>query len=154
MVTAWRAGPRLNSPVMERQECYLPRCSHSRGTAPRLSKNYSRLLNWQEVSKDIYIQIYIHIYLSAYIPTHMGFPSVSVVKNLPAVQEIQVPSLGWEDPLEREWQPTLVFLLENSMDRGAWRATVYGVTKSQTQLKPLRTHTLTHIHIHVCIASV
>ena len=25
-------------------------------------------------------------------------------------------------------------LLENSMDRGAWQATVYGVTKSQTQL--------------------
>ena len=24
--------------------------------------------------------------------------------------------------------------LENSMDRGAWRATVHGVTKSQTQL--------------------
>ena len=25
--------------------------------------------------------------------------------------------------------------LENPMDRGAWRATVYGVAKSQTQLK-------------------
>ena len=24
------------------------------------------------------------------------------VKNLPAVQETQVPSLGWEDPLEKE----------------------------------------------------
>ena len=24
------------------------------------------------------------------------------VKNLPAVQEIQVRSLGWEDPLEKE----------------------------------------------------
>ena len=24
--------------------------------------------------------------------------------------------------------------LENSMDRGAWRATVHGITKSQTQL--------------------
>ena len=34
-----------------------------------------------------------------------GFPSGSMVKNLPAVQEIQemrVQSLGWEDPLERE----------------------------------------------------
>ena len=27
--------------------------------------------------------------------------------------------------------------LENSMDRGAWRTTVHGVTKSQTQLKQL-----------------
>ena len=25
-----------------------------------------------------------------------------MVKNLPAMQEIQVLSLGWEDPLERE----------------------------------------------------
>ena len=29
--------------------------------------------------------------------------------------------------------------LENPMGRGAWRATVYGVTKSQTQLRKLRT---------------
>ena len=33
-----------------------------------------------------------------------------MVKNLDAVQEIQVRSLGREDPLEREWLPTLVFL--------------------------------------------
>ena len=25
----------------------------------------------------------------------------AVVKNLPAMQETQVPSLGWEDPLEK-----------------------------------------------------
>ena len=31
--------------------------------------------------------------------------------------------------------------LENPMDRGAWRATVHGVTKNQTQLKPLSLHT-------------
>ena len=30
--------------------------------------------------------------------------------------------------------------LENSMDRGAWRATVYRVTKSRTRLKGARTH--------------
>ena len=32
------------------------------------------------------------------------------VKNLPAMQETWVLSLGWEDPLRREWQPTPVFL--------------------------------------------
>ena len=35
----------------------------------------------------------------------MGFPGGSVVKNLPAVQEMQdtqVSSLGWEDPLKEE----------------------------------------------------
>ena len=29
-----------------------------------------------------------------------------MVKNLPAVRKTQVWSLGWEDPLEKEWQPT------------------------------------------------
>ena len=32
----------------------------------------------------------------------MGFHVGSVVKNLPAKQEMQVQSLGWEDPLEKE----------------------------------------------------
>ena len=32
--------------------------------------------------------------------------------------------------------------LENSMDRGAWKATVHGVAKSWTQLKTLGIHEL------------
>ena len=32
----------------------------------------------------------------------MGSPDSSVVKNLPAMQEIWVQSLGWEDPLEKK----------------------------------------------------
>ena len=39
-----------------------------------------------------------------------GFPGSSVVKNLPAMQETQVQSLGQGDPLEEGKQPTLVFL--------------------------------------------
>ena len=35
-------------------------------------------------------------------------------------------------PWSRKWQPTPVFLLENSMNGGAWRATVHGAAKSQT----------------------
>ena len=38
------------------------------------------------------------------------FPVAQTVKNLPEMQEMGVRSLGWEDPLEREWQPTPVFL--------------------------------------------
>ena len=30
------------------------------------------------------------------------FPGFSVIKNLPAMQEMQVWSLGWEDSLEKE----------------------------------------------------
>ena len=33
-----------------------------------------------------------------------------MVKNLPAVQGTWVQSLGLEDPLEKEWLPTPVFL--------------------------------------------
>ena len=44
----------------------------------------------------------------------LGFPGGSVVKNPPAKQKMQVWSLGQEDPLEKEWQPTLTFLPGNS----------------------------------------
>ena len=33
-----------------------------------------------------------------------------MAKNLPAMQETQVQSLGQEDPLEKRWLPTPVFL--------------------------------------------
>ena len=45
----------------------------------------------------------------------LGFPSGSDVKNLPAKQKVQVWSLSQEDPLEREWLPTQVFLSGTSM---------------------------------------
>ena len=43
----------------------------------------------------------------------------------------------------RKWQPAPVFLPENSMDRGAWWATVHRVPKSQPQLSM---HAHTHNH--------
>ena len=42
--------------------------------------------------------------------SYVGFPDGSAVRNLPAMQETQVRSLGWEDPPEEEMQPTPVFL--------------------------------------------
>ena len=55
-----------------------------------------------------------------------------MVKSLPAVQETQVRTLGWEDPLEKEMATHSGILV--------WRipwteepvATVHEVTKSQT----------------------
>ena len=41
---------------------------------------------------------------------------------------------GWENPLEKERAALQYFCLENSMDTGAWWATVQGVAKSQTWL--------------------
>ena len=59
-----------------------------------------------------------------------------MVKNSPANEEdagsipgsVKSPGGGNDNPLQYS-------SLENSMDRGAWWATVHGVTKSQTQLK-------------------
>ena len=42
------------------------------------------------------------------------------VKNPTAMQESQVRSLGWEDPLEKEVAThSSILALENPMDRGA-----------------------------------
>ena len=50
------------------------------------------------------------------------------------MQETQVQSLGWEDPLKKGMPPTQYSCLKNSMDRRAWWASVHGVTKSWTRL--------------------
>ena len=51
---------------------------------------------------------------------------------------MQVRSLIQEDPWRKKGQPTQC--LENPMGKGAWKATIHRVAKSQTQLKQLSTH--------------
>ena len=41
-----------------------------------------------------------------YLLKAICFPGGSVVKNMPATQEMWVPSQGWEDPLEEEEMAT------------------------------------------------
>ena len=56
-----------------------------------------------------------------------------LVKNSPAVWETWVQSLDLEDPLEKGMGCSLEYSgLENSMDRGVWQATVFGIAKSWT----------------------
>ena len=55
----------------------------------------------------------VYIYIYKVRLTSKAFPGGSVVKNLPAMQETQVQSLGPEDPLEKG-MATLVFLLGES----------------------------------------
>ena len=63
-----------------------------------------------------------------------GFPGGSVVKNLPASAEVaSIPGLG-RSPREENGNPLQYSCLENPMDRGAYWATVHGVTNSWTQL--------------------
>ena len=45
----------------------------------------------------------------------------------------------------RNGNPLQYLCLENPMDRGAWRATTHGVTKSRTLLKRFSTHACTYI---------
>ena len=42
-----------------------------------------------------------------------------MVKNVPAMQEMQLQSLGQEDPWRRKWEPTPVFLLGNTTQKPA-----------------------------------
>ena len=58
-----------------------------------------------------------------------------MVKNLPAMHETWVWSLGGEDSQEEGMATHPSILAQRiPMDRGAWQATVHGVTKSRTQL--------------------
>ena len=57
------------------------------------------------------------------------------VKNPPAMQETQVQSLGWENPLEEGMAThSTSFAWRIPMDRGAWWAAVHEIAKSQTRL--------------------
>ena len=60
-----------------------------------------------------------------------GFPGASVVKNLPANAGDTglVPGSG-RSPGEGNGDPLKYSCLENSMNRGAWRAAVHGVAES------------------------
>ena len=79
----------------------------------------------------------LHFHLLRHI-VDMGFPGGGSGKE-PTCQcrrrEMWVQSLGWEDsPGEGNGNPLQYSCLENPMDRGACRATVHGVTESQTRL--------------------
>ena len=57
---------------------------------------------------------------------------LQTVKNRPTRWETLVRSLGQEDPMEKEMASHFSILMwRNPMDRGAWWATVHGVTKSR-----------------------
>ena len=66
------------------------------------------------------------------------------VKNLPAnagdLRDVGLIPGSGRSPEGGKGNPLQYSCLENSMDRGAWWATVHGVSKSQTPLKQLSTH--------------
>ena len=65
----------------------------------------------------------------------MGFWGDSVVKNLPAKQEMWVQSHGWDDPLEEEMathSSILAWEIPRTEEQGG--AVVHGIAKSWTWL--------------------
>ena len=76
------------------------------------------------------------------IQLYMGFPGGSVIKNLPANAGDMglIPRWG-RSPGEGNGNPLQYSCLGNSMDRGAWQATVHGAAK---ELDP--TYTTTSVH--------
>ena len=62
-----------------------------------------------------------------------------LVKNLPAMKETWIPSLGWDNPLEKGKATRFIIL--------AWRipwTTVHGVAKSQTGQRDFHFHFLSN----------
>ena len=66
----------------------------------------------------------------------MGFPYVSAVKDLPAMQEMWVQSLAWEDPLEKEMATCFTILAweipwteVQYLAGNYWQVIVHGVAK-------------------------
>ena len=58
----------------------------------------------------------------------MNFPGGSDGKNLPAMQDSWVQSLGVDDPLEEDMAThSNILASRNPVDRGAWQAIVHGV---------------------------
>ena len=81
--------------------------------------------------------------------TYRGFLG-GPVKNLPAIQETPVQSLGWQTPWRRGWQPTLVFLPGESpgqrslVDYSPWYHKKLATTEQLTHtIHSLRTKSIT-----------
>ena len=80
------------------------------------------------------------IKISIFILTYyisMGFPSGSMVKNSPAntgdARDMGLISGSRRSPGKGNGCPLQYSCQDNSTDRGAWRATIQGVTKSRTR---------------------
>ena len=77
-----------------------------------------------------------HLYLGGFLDDSDGKESACNAGDLGLI-----PGLG-RSPTEGNGYPPQYSCLENFTDRGAWRATVHGVAKSQTQLSDFHIHTL------------
>ena len=91
------------------------------------------------LSVYIYMYAYIthtHKCVYVYVGIYVGFPGGSVIKNLPPNAR-DVGDAVWitrsgRSPGGRNGNPLQYSCLENSMDRGAWRARVHRIVEGRT----------------------
>ena len=85
------------------------------------------------LTKHLQSSNYLFLPLTQNQPVHqtLGFPGGSAVKDQPAnAGDTRIPSLGGEDPLEKEMATHFNILSLGSLrHRGAWQTTVHGVPK-------------------------
>ena len=78
-----------------------------------------------------YTHTHTHTHTHTY--TYTASLVAELVKNLPAMGQTWVQSMGWEDALEEGMAThSSILAWRIPMDRGAWGAIVHGVAKSQT----------------------
>ena len=94
-------------------------------TVPLISAIFG---NWPKCMFYNLLFLYMPSFLYNPILLPQAFVVAQMVKNLPAMQE------SGRYPEEENVYPLQYFCLENSMDRGAWQATVHRVEKSWTRL--------------------
>ena len=92
--------------------------------------------SWSNLTHSV--PLYIFITFLYYI---LGFPGGTVVKNPSAKLEMQIRSLGWDDPLVEEMQPSPVFL----PGKLHGQRSLAGVSMSQTQ--PWRLNNIVKMHL-------
>ena len=88
-----------------------------------------------DFSTKLELKILLKFIKNKFLSIVRGFPSGSDGKESACNEENLdlIPGSG-RSPGEGNGNPLQYSCLENSMDRGAWRATVHGVAKSQTRL--------------------
>ena len=94
------------------------------------------------LSKDIFSKLTSSCFLFNFL-FYISFPAGSASKESAcnAGDLGLIPGLG-RSPGEGNGNPLQYSCLENSLDRGAWWATVYGVAKSQRRLSDFHFHFL------------
>ena len=91
------------------------------------------------LTNHLYLKVWICIIISDYSVNDFPDDASGKEPNCECKrQEMQFDPWVRKIPWRRKRLPTPVSCLENTMDRGAWRAIVHRVTKSWTQLKCLK----------------